>query len=135
MGPRPEAQLWALHKAQGTARIILLYSDVPVPSLPQSFLVPFWQMLSLNVSTQVLCHLSLWLRPNQELIPQAVQTRARGSEINPFLDLPSSLSKPPPVGDTSPESALPSQWGRPRHPFSVQNLPITSLEMELKLGL
>lgn len=92
-------------------------------------------MLSLNVSTQVLCHLSLWLRPNQELIPAGCANKSKRLRDKPFPGSTKPLSKPPPVGDTSPESALPSSGGNLDTPFSVQNLPITSLEMELKLGL
>lgn len=100
-GPRLSSGLSIKSRAQHGSSCFTQMSCTP---LPQSFLVPFWQMLSLN-GTQVLCHLSLWLRPNQELIPAGCATRARGSEINPFLDLPSSLNHS--VGETSPESALP----------------------------
>lgn len=46
---------------------------------------PIWQELPLNVSTQGLCHLSLWLSPNHKLIPAACSNKSRRLWDKPFL--------------------------------------------------
>ena len=124
--PGPEAPLRALHKAQGRAGIILLYSEV-LDSLYHNPSLSHFGKRSLNVSTQVLCHWSLWLRPNQDLIPAGWANKSKRLSDKPFPGSTKPLSKSPPVGDTSPEWALPSggreTWTRPSLSRTFQSPP------------
>ena len=87
--PGPEAPLRALHKAQGRAGIILLYSEV-LDSLYHNPSLSHFGKRSLWMWAHKCCVIDLsGSDPTRSESLQAEQTRARGSAINPFLDLPS----------------------------------------------